>query len=336
MLSSDDRMIAARRSPGPAGRGFPLCVLVAIICAGMVGCQPRQPYVTTERLDRGLVIVLTGIEGRSAFNEAICRGLNDGGVNWAIELYDWTSIFGLLPSLRAEGRNREQAALVADKIVRYRLSCPGKPVMIVGQSGGTAIAAWAAEALPPDEEIDGIVMIASSLSPDYSLDRALAKTSQGIVSFYSEYDFVLLGFGTTIYGTMDGEHTSGAGKVGFTVPEASTRPALYDKLFQIPWSRAMADTGNTGMHLSSGTAKFVATYIAPFITVEEPWNPGMTKRILARVPATTQPACPEPPPANEATTEVDTKNSESQPADPVPPGDAPKPKDKTPRKYRRF
>ncbi len=366
MVFFNNRMITAGRNPGPAGRGFPLCALVAVICAGVVGCQSRQPYVTTERLDRGLVIVLTGIEGRSALNEDICKGLNDGGVNWAIELYDWTSIWGPLPNLRAEGRNRDQAAVIADKIVRYRLSYPGRPVMLVGQSGGAAIAAWAAEALPPDENLDGIIMIAASLSPDYQIELALAKVRQGVVNFYSERDFVLLGFGTTIYGTMDGEHTSAAGKVGFKTPDVDSRPALYEKLLQIPWSEAMSDTGNIGMHLSSGASKFVATYVAPFITVEEPWNQSMIDRVLARIPTTTHPECtqlqlssespeiaatapetqkaesqPEKPsPPGEApetaATAPETQKAESQPEEPLPPGEAPPPKDATPAKYRRF
>ena len=74
-------------------------ILTIIGVAWMVGCSGKtsllvshdQPYVVSERLNRGLVIALPGIEGRSKLNEDICRGLDEGGVSWAIELYDWTS-----------------------------------------------------------------------------------------------------------------------------------------------------------------------------------------------------------------------------------------------------
>ena len=71
--------------------------LILILLAGLAagaGCARSQPFVTPQRLDRGLVMVLSGIEGQSRLNEDICRGLNDGGVNWAIELVDWTALRG--------------------------------------------------------------------------------------------------------------------------------------------------------------------------------------------------------------------------------------------------
>ncbi|MFB3893013.1 MAG: alpha/beta fold hydrolase [Phycisphaerae bacterium] len=279
-----------------------ICLAAAMMC----GCRNlipfvgyRGPVVMSGRMDQGLVVVFPGIEGRSSFNESICRGLSDAGVQYAIELYDWTSRGGPIGPLineRAESRNRRKAREIADHVVQYRQAYPNRPVYLVGQSGGGAIAAWVAESLPPGQRVDGIVMLAASLSPDYMIDTALAKSRQGIVSFYSPKDWFLLGMGTTMVGTMDGEHSSSAGRTGFNVPRGSSRPSVYNRLYQIPWTSSMSSAGNTGTHLSSGSELFVAEYVAPFIRAPV-WSEDLVTRVergvqsTARVPTSqSQPA----------------------------------------------
>ena len=280
-------------SLGRNGRGCPLyAAALLVFCSLLTGCRTAQPYVTDSRLQRGLVIVLPGIEGRSQFNEAICRGLDEGRVDWAIELYDWTSIWGPLHNLRNKAGNREQAGLLADRITRYKLAYPNRPIVLVGQSGGAAIAVWTAEALPPSEEIDGIIMLAGALSPQYMLDQALAGTRRGIINFYSARDWMLLGVGTMIYGTMDGAHSESAGRVGFKLPDTDSRPRVYQKLFQIPWQRSMSEAGHVGLHLSSGAEEFVATYVAPFIIATGDWDEQLIGYVTGALewPPATQPA----------------------------------------------
>ena len=247
---------------------------------------PPVNYVSDARLKQGLVIVLTGVEGRSKLNEAICEGLNDGGVTWAIELEDWTTQMPLnyLVNLRNESRNREQAELIADRIIRYKMAYPGKAVVLVGQSGGGGMAAWVVEALPPQERVDGVIMLAASLSPQYPLDATLAKSSRGVVNFYSDRDWFILGVGTTISGTMDGEHTSSAGRVGFEMPTSGPSSKLYyQKLFEVAWQPAMAETGYDGRHITSGARNFVATYVAPLV-LEKRWTRELVMRLTTRKP----------------------------------------------------
>ncbi len=257
------------------------CLILVLVLAGAGGCAQPQPYVTLERLDRGLVIVLTGIEGRSSINEDICHGLNDGGVNWAIELEDWTYRvpWAYLANLRAEPRNRKKAEDIAHRIVRYQMAHPGRPVTLVGQSGGGAIAVWIAESMPPGRSVDGIILLAASLSPNYLLDMALLNSGRGIVSFHSAKDWVLLGAGTFITGTMDGRHSSSAGHVGFNVPLSESRPRLYQKLFQIAWHEEMERAGHTGGHLTSAARPFVARYVSPLVRRSD-WDDTAIRMLL--------------------------------------------------------
>jgi len=226
------------------------------------------------------VVVLGGIEGRSPFNDAIVRGLDEGGVDWAIELRPWTSRWGgPLYNLRAEKRNRGKAQEIADRIVRYQIAYPGRPVVIVGQSGGAAMAAWVAEAMPPGRQVDAVVMLAVSLSRTYMLDEALRNTRRGIVNFYSPRDLVLVA--TRVSGTMDGSHGASAGRNGFEVPRTGGRPSAYQRLFQMPWNPQMSHTGHIGVHLTSGTSDFVATYVAPLVLGEQ-WDSDFISRVYTR------------------------------------------------------
>ena len=256
-----------------------LCVVSVLVL--LCGCGGPQPYRTEKRLQRGLVIVLPGIEGRGGISEAICRGLDKGGVNWAIEISDWTTPLGLLYNLRAYGENRRKASQISWRIRQYHWNYPQRPVVLVGQSGGGAIAIWTAEAMYAGQQVAGIILLAASISPDYVLDFALEKTRRGIVNFHSVHDWVLLGLGTTVYGTMDGAHSSAAGQIGFEVPhDLNGTGSIYRKLFQVPWRQEMAKTGHGGMHLTSGAEGYVAGYVAPFILTEF-WDDELVESIAS-------------------------------------------------------
>ncbi len=274
-----------------------LLCLAAVVCGGCdVLAIPykawqgdKQAYVDPERLEKGLVIVLTGVEGRSIFNDKICEGINAGGVDCAIELNDWTlMLVGV--SQMTEGRNRQRAEEIALRITRYQYTHPGRPVVLVGQSGGGAMALWIAEAMPSRRQVDGIILLAASISPEYRMDEALLKSSRGVVSFYSPGDFMFLGFGTTVMGTMDGKHSASAGQAGFRVPP-NCPP--YQKLYQVCWNEQMEKSGFGGGHLSSGASEFVANYVSPLI-MSDRWDSATINRISHCAAATATKAAATP------------------------------------------
>jgi len=280
--------------PGRAGRGglrlSAAALLMTVLVGAMVGCGASQPYVTPARLDRGLVIVLPGIEGRSRFNEDICRGLDAAGVDWAIELHDWTSWLGPLYNLRAEVENRQKAREVGWRIARYHWDYPDRPVVLVGQSGGAAIAIWTAEGLMRGHKVEGLILLAASISPGYPLEFALANTRRGIVNLHSSRDLLLLGVGTTVAGTMDGRHSASAGQAGFRQPPSELREELgYDRLYPVPWRPEMGQAGNPGLHITSGAMGFVAEFVAPLVLA-----PQWSHQVVYDVTHPVGPDTPEP------------------------------------------
>ena len=295
--------------------------LTVIALAALGGGCSAPSYVETGRMERGLVVILPGIEGTSAFNVAICEGLAAGRVEYGIEIYDWTSFLNPMENLRDEARNRRRAAVLAEHIVSYQDAYPGRPVFLVGQSGGGGMAVWVAEAMPEGRSLEGVVLLAVSLSPGYHLDKALDHCRRGIVSFYSARDWVFLSVGTKVFATMDGKHAESAGREGFV----SAGTPAYQRLHQIPWQASMALAGNLGLHMTSGAGEFVRYYVAPLILcgrwdwqvigrlARGEWiDPRQYPGVAASQPGPTEPAAAsQPPPA--------------APAPPAPPASQPAP-----------
>ncbi len=243
------------------------------------GCAPAR-QITLTRLDRGYTIILPGIEGTSFLNASVANGLVDGGWPGAVEVFDWTAGSVLLfpVNLMALERNKEMGARIAEKITAYQIKYPGRPVHIIGHSGGGGVAVLALEALPAERQITSAILLAPAISPDYDLRRALRHTEYGIWNFYSRHDVGFLKAGTTVMGTIDGRHTSAAGAVGFQMPwglDDEDRRLYAAKLRQQAYSRKMADSGHTGGHVGWANRQFVAEWLCPIMTSQLPERPTL-------------------------------------------------------------
>lgn len=230
---------------------------------------------TPQRRDNGLVVILPGIEGPSYWNHSIARGLADGGVHNAIQIYDWGTKIpgGMLINLADYERNRAMAASLRDHVLDYRRAHPAGGVHLIGHSGGAGIAVMAAEMLPSDNPATTLILLAPALSPEYDLNPALRNVTGGIFSYYSKYDTALLGVGTTVAGTMDRRHTMAAGAVGFRRPQGSSDSdsSPYRKLHQVAWSPSMRRYGHIGDHMGWADRAFVRRYLAPLVKEFNSW-----------------------------------------------------------------
>lgn len=257
-----------------------MLTIVAVLAMPLLGgCTPAR-QITPSRLDRGYTIILPGIEGTSFLNTSVAKGLVDGGWPGAVEVYDWTAGSVLLfpVNLRAYERNRDKARRIAEKITEYQDKHPGRPVHIIGHSGGGGVAVLAVEALPPGRQITSALLLAPAISPTYDLRRALRHTEYGIWNFYSRHDVGFLKAGTTVLGTIDGQHTSAAGAVGFQMPwglDEEDRRLYAAKLRQQAYSRKMADSGHTGGHVGWANRRFVAEWLCPIMCSQIPDRPAL-------------------------------------------------------------
>jgi len=218
--------------------------------------------------------VLPGIEGRSTLNLDIARGLVDGGVPCSVEVHNWTTgrMFYSLYHLRSATWHTRQAVRLAKRITDYQDEFPGRPVVLVGHSGGAAMSLLALPLLV-DRKVTAVVMLAAAVSPGFDTTSARRHAEHGIWSFHSPFDWLQLGLGTLAVGTFDGKHAMAAGMVGFrdTDPRdtrpGEVRPATDDlsPFHQIRYRFAMLRSWNFGGHHGWSNRLFAAEWLAPII-----------------------------------------------------------------------
>jgi hypothetical protein len=206
---------------------------------------------------------LNGIGGYRYIDKYMLRGLQDAGLDGQVMAYDWTGVDVGMGALLDKSRHKDQSAKVAEILTKAWREQPGRRITITCHSGGAGITMWALEQLPPEVKIDSIVLLASALSPEYDLSPALRHVTGKVYSFYSPYDSAVLGFGTRMFGTIDGTKTDASGRVGFKKPANAADPDQYAKLVQLPYNSAWMKLGNVGDHIGWMTRPFAREVIAP-------------------------------------------------------------------------
>ena len=253
------------------------------------GCSAGRGEIEADRRDKGLVLILTGIQGNSPINGHIQQGLRGAGVVCAIEIRQWGSLLPLaklaVNQMNVMG-NRMAARKIADEIAGYQEAFPNRPVYLVGHSGGGGIAVFALEAMAKmagTRPVSGVVLLSASLSRDYDLTLALRQSRDGLVNFYNEKDVALLGLGTTLLGNMDGGRRPSAGRTGFAPPgpkaTAETLDA-YKKLYHVRITRDMVDD-TASPHVAATSVPFVAAYVAEWV-LDKGWPPPRRLSAQAR------------------------------------------------------
>ncbi len=257
-------------------------LLGAAVLATAAGCGGNdRAYVTDERLEHGLVVSLDGVGGYNWGTRWLRQGLDDGGVEAAICIYDWSKGPGgmFVGDLMDRSRNRAVAQDLAGTVATYVAAMPERPVTLIGHSGGAAVVVWALEAMPERCRVDRVILLAPALAPDYDLSPALARVAKRMHVMYSPADVGLMAAGTTVFGTMEGKHSVSAGLVGFEMPEAPTDRAQYTKVRQMKWTLDLAmKSWHLGGHMGWTTTRFARDFLAPILLDRQ--DPGRPMAVV--------------------------------------------------------
>ncbi len=214
----------------------------------LAGCQQpaaKSPEPVVQ--ERGMIVMLPGIESGAWMFRRTIEGLREAGLTHEVDVIEWGERpFGSYRNLVDLESNLQRAHEIAARLAADRQAHPQRPITIVGYSGGGGIAVLVAEALADGCSVDRIILLGAALSPDYALEPVVARCRRGVVNFYSERDWLTLGVGTSLFGTIDRKKTGAAGRRGFRTTDGQL--LTLDGLTQIPWIPTWEPLGHDGGH----------------------------------------------------------------------------------------
>lgn len=274
-----------RRVAGATGTLAVRAMVVATLLAAALplGCSARSESVrvmpsrtTTTRPaaehrgePTGTIVMIPGIVGQPSdlfgMRDGLCDAMAAGGAEWyEIEIIPWeTSAFQPIKNLTDYEANVARARKIAARLTQLHRERPGRPLVLLGNSGGGGLAILAAEMLPAEVVLDRLVLTAAAVSNDYDLSRVEPHVKT-IVNFYSPRDGIV-GWGTSVFGTIDRKKTLSAGHCGFLTADGKMRAG--DKLRQHEWTPEWRELGHDGSHLGYRNRKWAATVLAPHVHV---------------------------------------------------------------------
>jgi pimeloyl-ACP methyl ester carboxylesterase len=217
-----------------------------------------------------LVLMADGVGGLDLCGTGLNHAAAKAGSSHQVRMVPWGHGFGHWhQDLTNVENHKKWAHWIADEVAAYRSDHASSPVYLVGKSGGTGVVVKALEFMPADL-VESAVLISSALSPDYDLSRALKSVRCDMTVFWSPLDWIVLGAGTRIFGTVDRKNKVSAGLVGFRRPKDldESGTAQYHKLKQIRWTPGMASTGYLGGHVGPDSPAFLRRYVLPLLEVK--------------------------------------------------------------------
>lgn len=241
---------------------FSLVLAVRAGAGDRLGAQEQTPATK-----RGLIVIVGGVGGIENLKLSLQWALHHAGMEAEVQNFEWTHGKGHIFKDLQDTRNHIQKTKeLVEEIHKVKNADPERPIYLIGRSAGTVVALAAAAELPP-QTLERIILLSPAVSANFDLGPALRATRHEIVSFSSDLDWLVLGWGTQRFGTADRYYASSAGLGGFTPPpdaDADTQE-LYHRLVQVRWTPSMILHGHTGGHIGTTLPTFLASDVVPWL-----------------------------------------------------------------------
>ncbi len=263
-----------RHSPSPVCLRCARILCLLALLPPATGCHSFQNQLSTDRLSQGYTLILPGILGEQGWDHNVASALEKSPYPGAIEVLDWT-----LGPLMFGWNMFDSRAVdeITGRIQSYQTLYPGRPVFLIGHSGGCRMVVQTLESLPEGTTVEKAVLLAPCMSSKYDLRLAMSHTRSGICAFSSGLDVPISVPLTSLRGLADGEFRLAAATVGFRPPDDLSpreRQWYEQRLDQSRYSWKMLEVGHTGGHFGWTTPAFIAAHVVPQLT-RDPSHPSV-------------------------------------------------------------
>lgn len=229
------------------------------VAVGSGSCRAPGPCLAKGESAVGTVLLLPGISNVTAELEPFAKMVREDRPELAVSVRRWGRPLRPFRNLFSEKANREHAAAVAAEIAEYKRAHPDQVVYVLGYSGGGAMAAFIAEALPEDIQVDRLILMAPAISKSYPfVERVMPKVREFVAVYTSRRDAIVAA-GTMVFGTMDRKAEVSAGSKGFD--------AEHPRMVHIPWTREAMRALHLGVHSSYMSSAWQRKYLLPAFAV---------------------------------------------------------------------
>jgi len=235
-----------------------------LLTAAAWTCGCAKEYTVSEQkfppaMPPTLIFVADGAGDFRAASTSMRKVLDQQGLPGSVQTVVWSH--GYLRILKDQvdyAYARAQGCKLAETILTVRQTHPEISIYVVGHSAGAVVALAAAESLPPCS-IEGMALLAPSLSTFYDVRPALPAIRRHLDVYYSTHDILYLGLGTGVFGTSEGIHAPASGRIGFQVQDDLC------KVRQHQWQHSDCPTGNWGGHYGGYQPGFLRERVLPLM-----------------------------------------------------------------------
>jgi hypothetical protein len=232
-------------------------ILLVAVAAG--GCHFNAP------LEGGdLVVLVPGCAGDGFWYNDLRESVAANQPARTVRTFGWgLPLPFYIMNLQDAKIHAEAEKELSEAIVSWRERHPSGRLTLLGHSAGCGVILGSLSRLDKRVDVENVVLLAPSVSPDYQVAPALRQIAGTLHVFYSDGDQLWLGWRTSTFGTYDSVKTEAAGKVGLNLDRVDVE--LRGKVVQHCYEPEFEQLGHGGGHFGSLARRFNDKVIAPLV-----------------------------------------------------------------------
>lgn len=233
---------------------------IFLIALAGAGCRYNDPLE-----GQNLVVLVPGCAGDGFWYNDLRKSVAATQPAVTVRTFEWGAPKVLYVLNLQDPKIHTDAEMeLARAIKSWRDRYPAGRLTLLGHSAGCGVILGSLSRLGKRVDVENVVLLAPSVSPDYQIAPALRQIAGTLHVFFSDSDRLWLGWRTSTFGTYDSVKSEAAGKVGLNVEQLDSN--LRCKIVQHSYEREYAEMGNAGGHFGALARRFNDKVIAPLVS----------------------------------------------------------------------